>query len=260
MPSKGAAKEESAKIARAFGVVSAATGASRVFGLLRDSLTAALFGASGVMDAFFVAYRLPNLFRALLAEGTLTTSFVPVYSEVLEKEGEEAAGKLGRVAFTALFLFLCFFVALGVVFAPFVIKLMGMGFYDSPEKFSLTVTLSRWLFPFIGMASLTALAGGILNARGIFLYPALAPVTLNAVIIAVTWLFYSATNPPVLALALGVLAGGTAQFVLQLFPLRSTGFRFYPDFDFGCAHLKKIILLAGPSIFGVAVYQINILV
>lgn len=261
MPDKGhAASAEAGKIARALGVISSTTMLSRVMGLLRDSLTAALFGAGGFMDAFLVAFKLPNMLRGLLAEGSLTVSFIPVYTEVMEKEGDEAAHKLGRVVITALTLILAVIVLLGILAAPWIVNVVAMGFKDNPEKFNLTVSMTRWLFPFIAFVSLTAIAGGILNAREQFFYPALAPVVLNLCNIVVTWTLYRYFDLPIMAMVLGVLVGGVAQLLIQVRPLGKLGFHYFPDFAFRSEPLKKILLLMGPSTFGVAVYQFNIVI
>ncbi|PLX40772.1 MAG: murein biosynthesis integral membrane protein MurJ [Deltaproteobacteria bacterium] len=257
---KDAARSEESNIARAVGVLSSATMLSRILGLLRDVITAGLFGAGGAMDAFFVAFRLPNMLRSLFAEGSLSASFVPVYSEVLEKEGEEASHRFGRICFTLLTLVLVVVVLLGVLLAPWFIKVLAMGFARDPEKFDLTVKLARMVFPYIGLVSLTALAGGILNARGTFIYPALAPVFLNVFIILSALALSPFMETPVLSLAYGVILGGVSQFLLQLKPLGRTGFSYSPSFEFRDPALKRMLLILGPSVFGVAVYQLNLVI
>ncbi len=260
MTKETSAKSEAGKIAKAVGILSSATMLSRVLGLVRDVITAALFGAGGALDAFFVAWRLPNMLRSLFAEGSLTVAFVPVYSEVMEKEGEEAAHNLGRIAFTILTILLIVVVIVGVLAAPWIIRVLAMGFAEDPEKFALTVTLARMVFPYIGLISLTALAGGILNARGIFLYPAIAPVVLNIVIIAMALLLAPFMGTPVMSLAVGVILGGFCQLALQIRPLLGTGHTFTPVFDFKNKALHRVLLLMGPSVFGVAVYQFNLVI
>jgi putative peptidoglycan lipid II flippase len=257
---QGAAAGERKRILRAAWVFSSATALSRVLGLVRDSVTAALFGAGGMLDAFFVAFRLPNMLRSLLAEGSLTVSFVPIFIDVAETEGEKKAEDFARVVLTFLSLLLLAVVALGVLFAPQLVKAVAMGFERDPEKFGLTVELTRIVFPFIGFVGVTALLSGILNARGVFLYPALAPVILNVFIIAAALTLAPVVTPPVASLAYGVVAGGVGQLLLQLWPLRRMRFRFRPAFDWKNPALRKAFLLFVPSVFGVAVYQINIVV
>ncbi|GAB4260251.1 MAG: murein biosynthesis integral membrane protein MurJ [Deferrisomatales bacterium] len=256
-PSRGS---ESGKIARAVGVLSSATLLSRVLGLLRDVVLAAAFGAGGALDAFFVAFRLPNTLRRLFAEGSLTVAVVPVFVETLETGGDGQAHRLGRRAFTLLGVVLALVSAAGVWGAPALVRATAWGFLRDPDKFALTVHLTRLVFPFIALVGLTALAGGMLNAWGVFSYPALAPVVLNLCMIAAVVGLAGVVSPPVESLAYGVLAGGLLQLALQWPPLRRRGFRFRPDFRWGDPAIRKILRLMGPTVFGVAVYQVNILV
>jgi putative peptidoglycan lipid II flippase len=251
---------EGRRITRALGVLSSATLLSRVLGLLRDVLTAAYFGAGGAMDAFFVAFRLPNMLRRLFAEGSLTVAFVPVFVDVLEKEGEGRAHEVGRRAFTLLAAVLTLVTVLGIVAAPLLVRLTAWGFLQDPPKFALTVTLTRIVFPFIGFIGLTALAGGMLNARGVFAYPALAPVALNLAMIGCVLVLSPWTSPPIRSLGYGVLLGGLLQLALQWPALRRTGFRYRPEARWRDPAIGKILRLMGPTVFGVAVYQINLLV
>jgi putative peptidoglycan lipid II flippase len=253
-------RRESGRIARAFSVLSSATMLSRVLGLVRDVVTASLFGAGGALDAFLVAFRLPNMLRSLFAEGSLTVAFVPVFVELEESEGAERANRFGRVALTLLAIILPIVVAVGVGAAPWIVRLVAMGFAESSDKYALTVELTRIVFPYIGLVSITAFLGGILNARGVFLYPALAPVALNVCIIIAALALAGVVEPAVASLAFGVLIGGCCQWALQIRPLRKTGFRFRFDFNFSDPALKKVFLLMGPAVFGVAVYQLNLVV
>lgn len=251
---------ESGRIARAVGVLSSATALSRILGLVRDVVTAAYFGAGGAMDAFFVAFRLPNTLRRLFAEGSLTVAFVPVFVHALEEEGTERAHTLGRRALTLLGAVLAVVSVVGVLGAPWLVRVTAWGFTQDPEKFDLTVRLTRIVFPFIALVGLTALAGGMLNAWGVFSYPALAPVVLNACMIAAVVAFAPAADPPILALAWGVLVGGILQLALQGVPLRQWGFRFRIDVRWKDPAIGRILRLMGPTVFGVAVYQVNILI
>jgi len=257
---ESASRQESRRIVRAVGVLASSTLLSRVLGLLRDVLTAAYFGAGGAMDAFFVAFRLPNMLRRLFAEGSLTIAFVPVFVDVLESEGQERAHQLGQRAFTLLAVVLTVVTAAGVLGAPLLVRLSAWGFLQDPEKFALTVELTRWVFPFIGFVGLTALAGGMLNARGVFAYPALAPVVLNVAMIAAVVALSPWTTQPIQSLAYGVLVGGILQLLLQVSPLHRTGFRFRVDVRWRDPAIRRILLLMGPTVFGVGVYQVNLLV
>ncbi len=251
---------EGHRIARAAGVVSAATGLSRVLGVVRDVVLAWAFGAGGALDAFFVAFRLPNTLRRLFAEGSLTVAFVPVFVEVTEREGRGSAMRLGRRVLTLLAAVLTGVSALGVVGAPWIVRAIAAGFGRDPAKFALTVELTRWVFPYIALIGLTALAGGMLNAWNVFGPPALAPVVLNVCLIVAALGLAPFVDPPILALAAGVLAGGVWQLALQIRALGALGFRFRPDWAPADRYIRRILGLMGPAVFGVAVYQVNILV
>lgn len=254
------ARHEAGRIARAVGVLSSATALSRVLGFLRDLITAAIFGAGGQMDAFLVAFRLPNTLRSLFAEGSLTVAFVPVFVETLERDGRERADRLGRISFTLLGVVLLAVSVVGVLAAPLVVRAVAWGFTAEPEKFALTVNLTRIVFPYIGLIGLTALAGGMLNSLGDFASPALAPVLLNLALITTVLGLHRFTTPPVRSAAYGVLLGGVCQLLLQWRGLRVRGFRFRPDWHWRDSGVRKILHLLGPRVFGVAVYQVNILV
>lgn len=253
-------ESEPVKLLRAAGVLGTATLLSRVLGYLRDALAAMLFGLGGGMDAFIVAFRIPSMFRSMVAEGSLTVSFLPIYAETREKRGEEAAGALSGTIFSALICFFLLSVMAAFFAAPLIVSLFAPGFKADPEKFSTTVELTRMLFPYVGLATLTAFLGGLLNAWGVFLVPALGPVVLNISIIAAAWFFAGSFQPPVAALAAGVLIGGGAQLLMQLYPLVKKGIPLKPALNFKDPALARVLLLLGPSVFGIAVYQVNIAV
>jgi len=252
-------KKEHIHISRRVGTVSFYTFLSRVLGLVRDAVLAWAFGATRMADAFFVAFRIPNLLRRFVAEGALTVAFVPVYTEYLKKSrqnGREAAS----VIFTYLSMFLVGIVILGVVFAPWIVRLMAWGFSAEPGKFELTVYLTRIMFPYIFFISLMALAMGILNSLKRFAAPAAAPILLNAAIIfgaTVLWKFF---DVPTVGLAIGVLIGGVLQLALQIPFLIKEG--MIPRINFNWRHkaLKGLLFLMIPSAFGAAVYQVNVLI
>ncbi|MDD5476330.1 MAG: lipid II flippase MurJ, partial [Syntrophales bacterium] len=175
---------ERSRVVRAAGVVGAATLLSRIFGFLRDMVVAAFFGAGMATDAFFVAFRIPNLLRSLLAEGSLTIAFVPVFTEHLKTKSREDALQLANVAFTMLSIILVVISVAGIFFAPWIVRLIAWGFYASPEHFDLTVYLTRLMFPYIFFIALVALSMGILNSLRHFAVPALSPVVLNLSIIS----------------------------------------------------------------------------
>lgn len=251
---------ENGRVVRAAGIVGAATFLSRIFGFLRDMVVAAYFGAGLVTDAFFVAFRIPNLLRRLLAEGSLTVAFVPVFTEYLQKKSKKDALELANVAFTALSIILVMVSLAGVLFSPLIVAVMAPGFVSEPAQYGLAVFLTRLMFPYIFFISLVALCMGILNSLRHFAAPALSPVLLNLAMIAATILLTDFFPEPVYALAVGVMAGGVLQLALQWPFLLKMGVRLKPNFNFSHPGLKRIGLLMLPAMFGGAVYQINILI
>ncbi len=207
---------EKRKIAKTASVVGGATLLSRIFGFVRDMIVAQLFGAGMATDAFFVAFRIPNLLRRLVGEGSLTASFIPVYSEYISQKSKEEGDELVSASFSVLAIVLILLTGLGVLFSPWIIKLMAYGFSLEPEKFKLTVLLTRLMFPYIFFIGLVALAMGILNSWKHFAAPALAPVLLNLAIIACALLFSGILKEPILSLAFGVLLGGIVQLLFQI--------------------------------------------
>lgn len=250
---------EHQKIGKRAGIVSFFTFLSRVLGLVRDAVVAFFFGASKTADAFYVAFRIPNLLRRLTAEGALTIAFVPIYSEYLRKSRKDAK-IVASIVFTYLSILLTLMVILGVIFAPYLVKLIAWGFTEDPEKYALTVYLTRLMFPYIFLISLTALAMGILNSLKHFAAPAASPILLNVFIITGSAVFSRFFTEPTYGLALGVIVGGIAQLSLQIPVLIKKG--MLPWFNFNYKHpaLRKLLLLMLPAAFGAAVYQVNVLV
>ena len=251
---------ENKRVAKAAGVVGAATFLSRIFGFLRDVVVAAFFGAGVATDAFFVAFRIPNVLRRLFAEGSLTIAFIPVFTEYLKRKSKEDAIELANAAFTLLSIILVVVSLLGIVFAPWIVKIIGWGFIKTPDRFELTVFLTRIMFPYIFFISLMALAMGILNSLRHFAAPALAPVVLNIAMIAAVFLLGHAFDEPITALAVGVMVGGVLQLAMQFPFLVRVGVRIRANFHFRHPGIRQIGLLMLPAVFGAAVYQINVLV
>ncbi len=247
-------------MARAAGVVGLATLASRITGFARDMVIAYFFGAGAAADAFFVAFRIPNLLRRLFAEGTLTIAFVPVFTEVLAKKGKEEAFLLARSTFSLLALALLLTCALGITFSQQVVLIIAPGFGAGGPSHALAVELTRWCFPYIFFISLTALAAGVLNSLNHFFAPAASPVLLNLAFIGCAAAFSRVTDPPVLSLAYGVILGGAAQFLVQLPYLRARGVSLRPAWDIKNPYLGRILKLMGPAAFGAAVYQLTVLI
>ncbi len=251
--------------------MSLATFISRILGYIKDMILAGLFGASGWADSFFVAFRIPNLLRELFAEGSMSSAFIPVLTEYQTKHGKEEANRLVRAAFVFILLFVGLICLLGMLFAPAIVAVIAPGFLGDPEKFSTTVLLTRVMFPFLLFISLAALVMGALNTRRVFFIPALAPATLNVVIILFVVAFVPFFPNPIVAVAAGVAAGGLVQFCFQLPSFYRQGYRlgFGPtdrvwEGSAGSAllhpGLKRIGYLIIPATAGLAVNQINIFV
>jgi len=253
---------ENSHITRAFGIVGVATFLSRILGLVREMAIAGYFGASMAADAFFVAFQIPNILRILLAEGSLSIAFIPVFSETLVKKGREEALKFANVTFTVLTVILFIITVLGIFFASPLIKIIasGKGFAEIPGKTELTILLTQITFPFIFLVSLAALCMGILNSLRKFAAPALAPVYYNLGVILSVVLLFPYLHFPIMALAIGVMVGGFLQLAFQIPSLGKNGVHLTSDFDYQNPELKKMGKMMGPSIFGSAIYQIKILI
>ncbi len=252
------AELEAPKMVGRAGMVGAMTLLSRFFGLARDSAIAYILGTRAAADAFYVAFRIPNLLRRLLAEGNLTMSFVPVFTESYRRSKQEAK-EVVDVTFTLLTLLLSVVTLAGVLGAGVFVRVTALGFEADPEKFDLTVLLTKITFPYIFLVSLGALAMGILNSRKRFLTPAFAPVLLNVGIILGAWLLSGRFADPSVGIAWGVILGGVLQLLIQVPPLIKEG--LFPKFSFKWKHpaVRKIGRLMLPSVYGSAVYQINLL-
>ncbi len=248
------------KIAKAATTIGTGTFLSRVLGFLRDMVIAEFFGAGMAADAFFVAFRLPNLWRRLVGEGSLTISFIPVYTEYLTQRSEEESREITHIAFTIAGVVLLILTLLGIFFSPYLIRLIAPGFVKSPEKFQLTVTLNRIIFPYLFFMGLFALSMGILNSLRHFFAPAIAPIFLNISMILSVFLFYGVFQKPVMALALGVLVGGVIQFLFQIPFLLKRRIGFHFNFNFRHPGIKRIGSLMIPGLIGTAVYQLNVFI
>ncbi len=252
---------ENHRIAKAASIIGMGTLLSRILGFLRDMVIANFFGAGMAADAFFVAFRIPNLWRRLVGEGSLTISFIPVYSEYLTQKSEEEARQLTHIAFSVAGILLLLLTLLGILFSPLLIRLIAPGWFSRyPETYSLTVMLNRIIFPYLFFMGLFALCMGILNSLRHFFAPAFAPVFLNISIIVSVLLLYAAFETPVMTLALGVLAGGIIQFFFQLPFLRKKGINFRFNFNFRHPAIRRIGALMIPGLIGTAVYQLNVFV
>ena len=255
-----AKNSEHSKVAKAAGIVGISTMLSRIFGFIRDMVVAAFFGASLASDAFFVAFRIPNLLRRLIGEGSLTVSFIPVFTDYLHKKSKEEALELAQVAFTLLSILLVLVSVLGVLFSPLIVTLIAPGFIAESRQFDLAVFLNRLMFPYIFFMSLVALCMGILNSFRHFAAPALSPVLLNISMIIAALTLRDFFAEPITALAIGVMIGGILQLAMQWPFLRKFGLKIKFKFNLHHPGIKQIAVLMLPAVLGAAIYQINVFV
>ena len=251
--------QQSRSLLKSSGLVGIMTMLSRVFGLIRDMIVAQYFGASASADAFFVAFKIPNFFRRLFAEGAFSQAFIPVLSEYRSQKtvkevrqlANSVAGVLGGILFAITFL--------SIMGAPWLTALFAPGFLEEPEKYALATEMLRITFPYLFLISLTAFAGAILNSYGYFAIPAFTPVLLNLVLISSAIWLTPYFETPIIGLAWGVFIAGAVQLFFQLPFLLKMGLLPRPRFDYKHEGVKRIFILMVPALFGVSVSQINLL-
>ncbi|MFT7724071.1 MAG: murein biosynthesis integral membrane protein MurJ [Roseateles sp.] len=254
---------------RAASTISLLTLASRIAGLVRETMVAGLFGATAMTDAFLVAFRIPNLLRRLFAEGAFSQAFVPLLAATRATEGEAATQRLIDAVATVLLWALVATCVLGVVAAPVLVWLLGSGLPD--EAFEASVVMTRFMFPYIGCMSLVALSAGILNTWRRFAVPAATPVLLNLSVIAAGWLLAGplqrAGYPGIYAMAIGVMLGGVLQLLAQWPALRAIG--VLPRMRLSWRGLQEsrrhpgvgsVLLRMGPALLGVGVSQLSLMI
>lgn len=251
---------ETKNITKAASVVGSATFISRILGYARDAVIAAYFGAGSSADVFFIAYRIPNFFRRLVGEGALTVSFIPVFTEEITISSRDRAKTLAARAFTFFAVILVALTTVGIIFSQQIVEITAPGFANMPNKLVMTISLTKWMFPFLFFICLVALGMGILNSLKHFAAPALSPVWFNLSMIGSTVLLIPFFKEPVYALAFGVVFGGVLQFLYQLPYLKR--YDMFPslDFNFKDPAIKKIVLLMLPAALAAGVDQINILI
>lgn len=250
-------------LVRNFMSVGGATMASRVLGFVRDTMVAAILGTGPVADAFFVAFRLPNLFRRLFGEGAFNSAFVPLYSKALEGEGEDAARRFAGEAFAGLLAVLLAVSALAMVATPALVWLLAPGFLEDPEKFDLTTLLTRICFPYLALVSITAMLSGVLNSHRKFFVAALAPVLLNVVLIgflgAMAWLGSRGAEAGIL-LAVGVTTAGVVQCAVLGWTVWRGGWGFPLHRPRWTASMKRLVTLGAPGLLAGGITQINLVI
>ena len=251
-------------LARAAGVVSLATLASRVLGLVREQIFAAFFGAGFAVDAFQVAFRIPNLLRDLFAEGAMSAAFVPTLTRVQEREGPEAAMRLANLVVNFLLVVVSSICLFGILFAHVLVPIMAPGFGTVPGKLELTTVMTQIMTPFLLLVALAAAAMGILNTRRVFFIPAIAPTMLNLALIASGFVIAPFCPrfglEPIVGMAIGVLLGGLGQLLIQVPALRQQGYRWRPEVSFRDPGVLRIVSLMAPAAVGLAATQVNIFV
>ena len=256
------------QLAKSAGLIGAATMASRILGVARESVLAAVFGASATMqmDAFNVAFRIPNLLRDLFAEGAMTAAFVPTFSQTMKERGREAAWRLGNLVINALLLITGALALLGILFAGPITRLVADSdeFAEHPGKLALTTQLTQVMMPFLPTVAVAVAMMGMLNSLRRFFVPALSPAMFNVATIAcaigVVPLMPSVGLPPIAGIAIGTVLGGIGQILLQWPTLHREGFRYQPVLDFRDPGMREILRLMAPGTLGLAAVQINVLV
>jgi len=251
---------ENRRIARAAGLIGFLTLCSRVTGLVRDALIGYLFGTGAAADAFFVAFRAPNMLRRFVAEGAMGVAFVPVFSEYLVCRGQDAAQEAARVLLGMMLVLLGTLVTCGVLLAPYWVPFLAPGFLSEPAKLLLTTRLAEIVFVYVFFISLAALLGGFLNATRHFAAPAASPILLNLAIIGAALFISPHLRKPVYGLAFGVLAGGVLQVALQASTVLKRGFSLRPSWQFKHEALRRVGRLMLPALFGGAAYQVNVII
>lgn len=233
---------------------------SRLLGMVRDLVIAKQFGSSAAADAFFVAFRIPNMQRKILGEGAVSAAFIPVFTDLLKTKGKNAAWEMTANLLNIFFVILTAVTLIIYFFSPTVVAVFAPGFLNDPEKFDLTVILTRWMAPYLIFIGLAAFCMGVLNTFNIFALPAAAPVLLNISMIMGIFFISPLMEKPILGLAAGVLIGGVMQLLLQLPATFRQGLRLVKTFKVNHPEIKKIGKLMIPVILGLAVYEFNMLV
>ncbi len=258
------AAEDRRRSTRATGVVGIAILCSRVLGLIREMVFAGLFGAGKNLDAFLMAFRLPNLLRDLFAEGALSTAFITTFSQKIAVDGDESAWRLANKVATLTAVFMSAVTLLGILFAPQLVDLLTWGSW-SPDKTALTILLTRIMWPFMLLVSLAALVMGILNAKHVFGPPAMASsyFNLGSIIGGVAigwWLDPHFGARSLVGLAIGTLIGGAWQLTGQFPSLRRVGYKYRADFQWRDEGVRAVLTLMGPAVIAASAVQVNVLI
>ncbi len=245
-------------VARYTGIVMIATLVCRILGLGREMVISNQFGAGIETDAFFIAFMIPNLLRSFIGEGALNTAFIPIFSECLTNQDKKKADAFASNVLNILIIILVIIIIIGIWGAPWIIKIVAGGFKQDPEKYLLTVRLTRIMFPYIAFAAIAALFMGILNSYKQFFIPALAPAMLN---IGIIWFaFLYGTKLGIYSLTIGVLIGGLAQVLIHIPSLWKGGFQYQLVLNFHNQKVKELFQILIPAIIALAIDKINFVV
>ena len=254
----------SSRLARSAGLISLATLTSRILGVARESVLASYFGASSAMDAYNVAFRIPNILRDLFAEGAMTAAFVPAFTRTIQERGREHAWRLGNLVLNALLVITGTLALVGIVFAAPITALIAPKFAAVPGKLELTTLLTQVMLPFLTTVAVAVAMMGMLNSLHRFFIPSLSPAMFNlaTILCAITLVpvMHYFDWPAIMAIAIGTLLGGIGQMAIQWPVLRREGFRYRPLFDFKDPELRQVLRMMGPGTLGVAAVNINVLV
>ncbi len=258
------ASDNTGKIAKSAGLVSVAVMCSRVLGLVREQVMAALFGAGMSYDSFVVAFRIPNLLRDLFGEGALSAAFVAVFTDYDTNKGAEATWRLANNVLASILIVVSLITLLGILFAEPLVLLIAKDYSAVQGKVELTTLLTVIMFPFLTFISLSAVVMGILNSKGKFFIPSIASsfFNLGSIIggVSLAFIMPKFGQPAIVGMAIGTLIGGFLQFVGQLPVLRKTGYSFRPIIDFKDPGLRRVFVLMVPAVIGLGATQINIFV
>lgn len=251
-------------IAHSAAIMGVATFLSRIAGLLRDQTFAFLFGAGIWTDAFNVAFRIPNLLRDLFAEGAMSAAFIPTFNAILQKRGKAEAFRLGNLTINVIFVVTGAISLLGIYFTPWLVRIFAPAFPANPEKFAVTVLMTRIMFPFLAAVSLAAITMGMLNSFGEYFIPSVAPAAFNFSMIIAGFIICPLVSrlgyPAIVGMAVGAMLGGVLQWMVQLPGLRKKGYSYSPVFNFFDRELLRVVKLIIPGTIGLAASQVNIAV
>ncbi|PYN21604.1 MAG: murein biosynthesis integral membrane protein MurJ [Candidatus Rokuibacteriota bacterium] len=248
------------QVVRALGGIAGATLLSRLLGFVRDMVVARAFGAGPITDAFFVAFRIPNILRRLLAEGALSTAMIPVFTEYASIRERPDLLRMLRAVLGLALLALTVTTVLGMLGAPYILPVIAPGFASDPSQAALTVFLTRVMFPYLLLVGLAAMATGVLNSQGRFFAGAIGPAVLNVGMIAAVVLLARQLEPPILSLAIGVLVGGIGQLLVQIPGLSACGLLVAPSGELRHAAIARVTRLLLPAVFGLAAVQVMVFV